>query len=101
VTTRDDELKMVPLWKANKANWPPGVREIGQDELNCLGIDRAGDIYWDGHPIEVRHFSLTYWQRVGAITVAVSTAVAAVATSIQAWSAACDLGWLLTGCGVE
>jgi len=39
VTTRDEELKAVPLWKADKQKWPPGVRTIGQDEMDCLGID--------------------------------------------------------------
>src|SRR5436190_19511189 len=51
--TRQDELSDVPLWKANKQTWPRGVRPIGQGELDCLGIDRRGDLYWDGKPIEV------------------------------------------------
>jgi len=83
VTTRDEELKAVPLWKADKQKWPPGVRTIGQDEMDCLGIDRAGDLYWDGRPIEVRHFSLTFWQRVAAVLVTAATVITAVATTIQ------------------
>lgn len=39
--TREDELKEVPLWKANKELWPPGVREIDIEEQDCLGIDTA------------------------------------------------------------
>src|SRR5262245_31904177 len=34
--TREAELREVPLWKANTAAWPPSVRRIGQDELDCL-----------------------------------------------------------------
>jgi hypothetical protein len=68
--TREDELKEVPLWTANKQAWPPGVRTIGQDELDCLGVDRRGNLYWDGKPVEVRHFSLTLWQKVGAVIIA-------------------------------
>jgi len=62
------------------------VRTIGQDELDCLGVDRSGNLYWDGKSIEVRHFSLTFWQGVGAVTVAVSAAITAVATAAQGWS---------------
>src|SRR5215510_3109021 len=51
--SREDELREVPLWKANKERWPPGVREIAMEEQDCLGIDRRGNLYWDGKPIEV------------------------------------------------
>jgi hypothetical protein len=99
MTTRDEELKAVPHWKANKQRWRDGVRAIGQDELDCLGIDRSGNLYWDGHPIEVRRFSLTFWQGVGAVTVALSAVVAAVGTAAQGWAAACNLHWIWIACG--
>src|SRR6266478_8442989 len=58
--TREDELREVPLWRANKESWPAGVRPIGLDvEGDCLDIDRRGNLYWDGKPVEVRHFWLT------------------------------------------
>ena len=64
--SREDELREVPLWKANKERWPPGVRETAMEEQDCLGIDRRGNLYWDGKPIEVRYFGLTLtrWQQV-------------------------------------
>lgn len=99
MTSRDEELRAVPLWTANKQKWPSGVRTIGMDEMDCLGIDRLGGLYWDGHPIEVRRFSLTFWQRVGAVMVAGSAFVAAVATAVHAWSAACGLSWIRLACG--
>jgi len=52
--SREDELREVPLWKANKERWPPGVREIAMEEQDCLGIDRRGNLYWDGKPIELQ-----------------------------------------------
>jgi hypothetical protein len=52
--TREEELREVPLWTANKERWPPGVRGIGTEEMDCLGVDRRGNLYWDGKPVEVR-----------------------------------------------
>src|SRR5262249_41142486 len=74
--TREDELKEVPLWKANKKLWPPGVREIDIEEQDCLGIDRYGNLYWDGRPIEVRYILLTPRQTVWAVIIAVSVLMA-------------------------
>jgi hypothetical protein len=70
--TGEEELQDVPLWVANKAAWPQGVRPVGVDELHCLGIDRRGNIYWDGKPVEVRHFVLTRSQKIWAILVALA-----------------------------
>jgi hypothetical protein len=51
--TREDELREVPLWRANKGAWPSGVRPIGMEEIDCVGVDRLGNLYWDGKPVEV------------------------------------------------
>ena|SRR5436190_22589419 len=48
--TRQDELRELPLWRANKAAWEPGIRTVGLEEIDCLGIDRHGNLYWDGKP---------------------------------------------------
>jgi hypothetical protein len=99
--TTEDDLKEVPTWKA--AAWPAGVREIGRDELNCLGIDRHGNLYWDGKPIEVRHFWLTRWQKVGAVIIAVSVLIGAIGAAAQGWVAyedwACRAGLPSMACG--
>lgn len=34
--------------------WRRGVEPIGMEDLNRLGIDSEHQLYWDGHPIEVR-----------------------------------------------
>jgi len=102
--TREDELREVPLWKANKERWPPGVREIAMEEQDCLGIDRRGNLYWDGKPIEVRYFGLTLtrWQQVGAAIVVVSALIGAIGVATQGWVAyddwACRAGLPSVAC---
>ena len=76
-------MREVPLWKANKGAWPPGVRPIGMDEADCLGVDRRGNLYWDGKPVEVRNFALTFGQKVWAGIVAVSAVVGAVGAAAR------------------
>ena len=102
--SREDELREVPRWKANKERWPPGVREIAMEEQDCLGIDRYGNLYWDGRPIEVRYFwlTLTRWQQVGAVIVVVSALFGAMSAATLGWVAyadwACRAGWPTVGC---
>lgn len=100
--TREEELREVPLWKPNEQTWPPGVRRIGSDELDCLGIDRRGNLYWDGKPVEVRHFWLTRWQKVGAVIIAISALIGAIGAAAQGWVAyedfACRAGWPAIAC---
>ena len=101
--TREDELREVPLWRANKESWPAGVRTIGLDvEGDCLGIDRRGNLYWDGKPVEVRHFWLTRWQKVGAVIIVVSALIGAIGAAAQGWVAyddwACRAGLPSVAC---
>jgi hypothetical protein len=104
--TREDEFREVPLWKANKEKWPPGVREIAVEEQDCLGIDRYGNLYWDGKAVEARHLwlslLLTPWQQVGAVIVVISVLIGAIGAAAQGWVAyedwACRAGWPTMGC---
>jgi hypothetical protein len=104
--TSEDELREVPVWRANKETWPPGVREIRVEEADCLGIDRHGNLYWDGKPVEVKHFwlslLLTRWQQVGAVIVVVSALIGALGGATQGWVGyedwACRAGWPTIGC---
>jgi hypothetical protein len=100
--TREDELREVPLWKANKELWPPGVREIAVEEQDCLGIDRYGNLYWDGRPIEVRYIFLTRRQAVWAVIIAISALVGAIGVATQGLVAyddlACRAGLPSIGC---
>jgi hypothetical protein len=49
-------------------------------EMDCLGVDRHGNLYWDGKPVEVRHFSLTGWQVFWASVIAGFAAAGAFGT---------------------
>jgi hypothetical protein len=91
--TREDELKEVPLWKANKELWPPGVREIDMEEQDCLGIDRYGNLYWDGRPIEVRYILLTPRQTVWAVIIAVSALIGAIGAAWRMRTGLVALVW--------
>ena len=95
---REEELREVPVWKVNRGA-APGVRLIGMDEADCLGVDRRGNLYWDGKPVEVRNFALTFGQKVWAGIVRVSAVVGAVGAATQGCGsttsgrAASDGGW--------
>jgi hypothetical protein len=103
--TREEELHEVPPWKANKAAWPRGVRPIGQDELDCLGIDRRGNIYWDGTPVVIRSFALTPRQKFWAVVVALAAIAGGLGSCTQGalmyneW--ACREGFPALGCPME
>ena len=86
---REDELRRVPLQTIDKSKWPTNVRPIAMAETSGLGIDPDGRLHWNGKPVEMigRRLDLTKWQNVVAITVAVFTGIAALATSVQAWTA--------------
>jgi hypothetical protein len=45
---------------------------------NALGIDRCGNLYWNGRPIEVRYILLTGRQTVWAVIIAVSALIGAI-----------------------
>ncbi len=96
---RDDELKRTPLQKSDKASWPNGVRPVGLVELNEIGVDDRGRLYWQGKPIEVRQrLSLTFWQKAAAFLVAagaLATFLVTIAngvTDLVDWG--CKVGWL-------
>jgi hypothetical protein len=68
-------------------SWPSDVWTIGVDRLDLLGVDEEGNLYWDGKPIEIRRpLSLTAWQRIGAVVLAVSALVAAGAAVVSAYA---------------
>lgn len=72
--TREDDFKAVPFRKADASTWPAGVRGIGQDELDALGVDANAQLYWHGKLVEIRRpVVLSMWQKMGAIAVAAAT----------------------------
>lgn len=86
IKTRDEELAETPPQKASRESWPEGVRPIGIDELDNLGVDARGGIYWHGKLFKVeKRLSLSSWQKMGAIIVTVSAFFASIATVVQGW----------------
>ncbi len=51
---REQELKDVPLRAADKSTWPKGIRSISYDEVDALGVDPKGELYWQGKPVKIR-----------------------------------------------
>jgi hypothetical protein len=96
---QEDELRRVPLQTIDKSKWPTNVRPIAISETGGLGIDPNGRLYWNGKPVEIvsQRLDLTWIQTAIALSVAVFTFIAALATSVQAWTAyhdwACRVGW--------
>jgi len=74
--------------------WPQGVRQISLDGLQLLGIDDTTQLFWDGQRVHVeRRFVLSFWQKAGAIIVALG-ALGAVAQGITATvNEGCTRGW--------
>jgi len=69
------------------ARWPKGVRSISIEGLELLGVGDDGRLYWDGVPVEVaRTFTLSWWQRLGAVLVSLSAVVAAISAALSAYA---------------
>ena len=48
-----------------RSGWPEGVRGVSLEELDVLGVDRQGRLYWDGIPVQVSGHSTRHVQRGG------------------------------------
>jgi hypothetical protein len=62
--------------------WPKNVQAISVNGLSLLGIDDRNRLYWDGQRITT--FTLSAWQKAGAVVLTVSAAVAALAAVASA-----------------
>jgi len=61
------------------ATWPPGVEQIGLEDLGRLGINKNDQLFWDGRRIEVRQsLALTGFQKVIAGVAAVFAVLGAL-----------------------
>lgn len=89
---REDELKRVPHRPdeiIDKKRWPRNVRATSTKELDGLGIDNDGRLYWNGKPVEIigRRLDLTRTQAVIAIVVAAFTIIGSIGAAAQGWAA--------------
>jgi hypothetical protein len=100
---RELELEQVPFRKADKSTWPRGVRSIGIDEADALGVDADGNLYWHGKRVEtLTRVRLTWPQIVYAAIIAIATVAGACGAVTQGWAAyndwACKVGWSAVAC---
>lgn len=100
---REQDLKEVPQRPADKSTWPKGIRTISLQEVDALGIDAKGELYWHGKPVEIRRpLDLTRTQNIVGIIVAIATVFAALGAVAQGFSAynewACKVGWKSAAC---
>ena len=76
---RDAELKEIPPQKAHPENWPKGVRTIGLDEMNALGVDAGGTLYWHGKSVAIRRIELRKSELFLASIAAIGTLLSGLA----------------------
>jgi hypothetical protein len=89
--THEDELREVPLPKPDPMLWPEGVRPIGYDGMDCLGVDREGILYWNGRMVAVeRRFRFSFWQTVGALIVGTFAVAGGIGSFVHGCAAACQ-----------
>ena len=52
---RDEQLRKVPpLDPFPSSSWPEGVRGISIGEVDGIGVNAKGELYWRGKPVEIR-----------------------------------------------
>jgi len=99
---RERELKEAPLRKPDKATWPEGVRPISIDEMDGIGVDADGDLYWHGKRVTRTRVDLNWRQVIYAGFILLFTAIAACGAAVQGWTAyqdwACKVGWRAVAC---
>lgn len=90
---RARELMDVPPKRADPSTWPAGVRTIGLEELDALGVDKADHLYWHGKPIEIRQrlelrwieLILLLFATIGALLQGVAAMFPFIPNAINAW----------------
>jgi hypothetical protein len=76
---REAELKEVPPHSARPEDWPKGVRTIGLDEMNALGVDASGTLYWHGKSVAIRRLELRSAELFLATIAALGTLISGLA----------------------
>ncbi len=63
-------------------DWPTEVRQISFQGLNLLGVDRSGQLYWDGKRLQTVA-RLNWYERVLATIAALGTGSVALFDAIR------------------
>jgi hypothetical protein len=103
MSERERELEKAPIRKAHPDTWPEGVRPISIEEVDGVGVDGRGDLYWHGKRVETRtRLDLSWLQTIVAVVIAFATVIGAAAAVAQGWAAyndwACRVGWSAVAC---
>lgn len=76
------EMRRLARSRERPSEWPAGLQAISTEGLALFGIDEENRLYWDGKRLAT--LTLTRWQKIGAVIVTVSAAVAATAAAVSA-----------------
>ena len=79
IRNRQEELSAIPPRNARPEDWPKGVRMIGLDEMDALGVDANGALYWHGKSVAVRRIELRSMELVLATIATVGTLMSGLA----------------------
>lgn len=82
----------MPFQSADPSKWPKGVRVIGLGEMNGLGVDIDGRLYWHGKPVEIigQRLVLTFRARVYALILGAGALATFLATTGDGLTAVAD-----------
>lgn len=89
--------------EADRSRWPRGVKPIGYGQMDKIGVDAEGRLYWDGKRVEVsRRLDLSTGERWFALIVGAFTIMGSIGAVAQGWAAAhqwsCQAGYTAKGC---
>jgi hypothetical protein len=76
---REEELRQVPPRTTDRSAWPSGVRPIGVDEMDALGVDAKGMLYWHGKSVAIRRIELGSWELWLAVLATLGTLLSGLA----------------------
>ena len=74
------------------------IRRNGPDEVDGIGVDAEGDLYWQGKRVQTRaRLDLNWRQTLYAVIIAIFTVIGGCGAAVQGWTAyhdwACKVGW--------
>ncbi len=76
---RAEELQQIPPRNSRPEEWPQGVRTIGLDEMDALGVDASGTLYWHGKSVAIKRIELRKVELVLATIAAIGTLMSGLA----------------------
>ena len=100
----ESKLDQVPVTRPDPSSWPKHVRMVSMDEMDHLGVDSKGRLYWDGKIVEIKQtFELKTFERSVAVFVAT---VALAGLLLSGWQWSCEFrpggnSWCPTGTMLE